>query len=68
MAEHETEKVIVTDTRGGGGSTAIVALVIVALLVVLFLLFGRDLLSSNKVPDKIDATVDINVPKTSDAN
>jgi hypothetical protein len=65
MAERETERVVVTDGgRGGGGSTAVVALVIVALLVILFLVFGRGLLSSSHVPDKIDVDADINTPAT----
>ena len=62
MAERETERIVVTETRGGGGSTAIVALIVVALLVVLFLLFGRGLLSGSDVPDKIEADVDVTAP------
>ena len=47
MAEHETERVVVTDGGGGGGGGATVAIVllVIAVLVVLFLVFGRGLLN-----------------------
>jgi hypothetical protein len=48
MAEHETERVVVTDGgRGGGGATVAIVLLVIAVLVVLFLLFGRGMLNGS---------------------
>jgi hypothetical protein len=65
MAEHETERVIVTDSgRGGGGSTAAIVLVVIALLVVLFLVFGRGLLNGSGTTKTINADVHVSGDKS----
>ena len=64
MAEHETERVIVTDSgRGGGGATAAIVLVVIALLVVLFLVFGRGLLNGGSTKT-INADVHVSGDKS----
>jgi hypothetical protein len=64
LAEHEEEKVIVTE-KSGSGSTLAIVLAVIALLVVLFLLFGRGLMDGGETTD-IKADVDISVPDSGD--
>jgi len=62
LAEHEEEKVIVTE-RSGSGSTLAIVLAVIALLVVLFLLFGRGLMNDTETTD-IKADIDISTPES----